>query len=139
MEAAHGGGLDEWSSMAIALLASAAGIAVAWARYGRAMRPAEVHGVPAGRPAAGGPIVALVKGKFYVDEAIEAVVLRPYRAICRFAGAFDERVVDALVNATGHAADIASQVARLSQTGYVRNYALVFFLGTVAVLLYVLR
>jgi NADH-quinone oxidoreductase subunit L len=143
---AHGAGgpLNEWTAMAAALLATAAGFAVAWARHRRvaekaaAPRRADAPVAP-GRHAAGATLVEVVRGKFYVDEAIEAVILRPYRALCRWAAAFDERIVDGLVNAFGAATDLASQVMRLAQTGYVRNYALIFFLGTVAILLYVLR
>jgi NADH-quinone oxidoreductase subunit L len=79
-----------------------------------------------------------VRGKFFVDEAIDAVVLRPYRWLCRWSDAFDQRVVDGLVNAAGFGADLAGEIGRLAQTGYVRNYALVFLLGTVLILFFVL-
>ena len=125
-------GLTEWDALAIALAVSLAGMVVAWAIYGRGRK------APAAAPAAG-PILRLIKGKFFVDEAIDALVLRPYRALCRLSAAFDETVVDGLVNGVGAAAELASQVGRYAQTGYVRNYALVFFLGTVAILYWVLR
>src|SRR5262249_9126389 len=88
---------------------------------------------------AGGGLLRLVRDKFYVDEIIEALVLKPYDAVCRFASAFDEFLVDGIVNAVGAAADLAGQMIRLTQTGYVRSYAFVFFLGTILVLLFVLR
>ena len=127
--AGHGDGmLSEWGAMALTLLASAAGIFWAWALFGRGPR---LEAAPSG-------LTSVVKGKFYVDEAIDALALRPYRAICRFSAAFDEKVVDGFVNGCGVAADLSSQVLRLAQTGYVRNYALAFFLGTVLILYYVL-
>jgi hypothetical protein len=46
--------------------------------------------------------------------------------------------VDGLVNAAGVAADITGQVIKLFQTGLVRNYALMFLLGVVAVLYYLI-
>ena len=63
----------------------------------------------------------------------------PYRALCRLSSAFDARIVDGLVNAAGFSTDMAGEVARLAQTGYVRNYALGFFAGAVVILWYVLR
>ena len=47
--------------------------------------------------------------------------------------------MDGVVNAAATATDLVSQVARLTQTGYVRNYALVFFLATIVILIYALR
>jgi NADH-quinone oxidoreductase subunit L len=50
--------------------------------------------------------------------------------------AFDKWVVDGLVNLSGIAADITGQFVKLFQTGLVRNYALMFLLGVVAILFY---
>jgi len=125
--------LSEGAALGIALLASVAGIAAAWSVYRRGP-------LPAGAGAAGPRGLArLVKDKFYGDEAIDALVLAPYRGLCRVAAAVDERIVDRLVNAVGAATDLASQMTRLAQTGYVRSYAFIFFLGTIVVLIFVLR
>ncbi len=128
--AGHGahGPLGEWTAMLIAMALSLAGIAIAWVLFGRGPREA----------AARSAVVRLVKGKFFVDELIDRLVLRPYRAACRLSSSFDDRVVDGLVNATGTATDLGSQIVRLAQTGYVRNYAFVFFLGVVVILVWVL-
>src|SRR5437773_3332218 len=75
--------LSEWSAMAIALLVSVAGIAAAWAMYGRRPLPA-----PAAAAEARG-FVRLIKEKFFVDEAIDALVLAPYRWLCRASAAVD--------------------------------------------------
>ncbi len=40
------------------------------------------------------------------------------------------------MNASGIVADMTGQLVKLFQTGYVRNYALMFLLGTVVVLFY---
>ncbi len=121
---------SEWGGLAIALLVSLAGIVFAWMLFGRGPRPAA-------EPTRG--LARAVKDKLYVDEIIESVVLKPYDALCRFASAFDEILVDGLVNAVGAATDLAGQMIRLTQTGYVRSYAFVFFLGTILVLLFLLR
>jgi hypothetical protein len=47
--------------------------------------------------------------------------------------------VDGAVNAVAFTADLGSSLLRLVQTGYVRNYALAFFAGTIVILWYVLR
>jgi NADH-quinone oxidoreductase subunit L len=122
---------SEPEALAIALAASLAGIAAACAVYRRGP-------LAAGAAGPRGP-VGLVKGKFYVDEAIDALVLAPYRGLCRVAAAVDEKIVDGLVNAVGAATDLGSQLARLAATGYVRSYAFIFFFGTILVLVFVLR
>jgi NADH-quinone oxidoreductase subunit L len=128
--AAHAAPLSEWAALAVTLVAAFAGLALGWRLYGRA---------PAARvEVADRGLTRLVRGKFYVDEAIDMVVLRPYGALCRFSSSFDAWVVDGLVNATGIGTDLAGEMARLMQTGYVRNYALAFFLGTVLILYFVL-
>ncbi len=125
-------GISEWGGMAAALLLSLAGIVLARVLFARGPMEARAPGGPS-------PLTRLVKRKFFVDEAIGAVVLRPYYALCRLWASFDEKVVDGVVNAAGTAADLTGQVARLLASGYVRNYALAFLLGTVVILYYVLR
>jgi NADH:ubiquinone oxidoreductase subunit 5 (subunit L)/multisubunit Na+/H+ antiporter MnhA subunit len=51
----------------------------------------------------------------------------------------DARIVDGAVNAVAFTTDLGSGMLRLVQTGYVRNYALAFFAGTIVILWYVLR
>ena len=65
-------------------------------------------------------------------------MLRPFYALSRWFRAFDRWVVDGLVNATGVTAEITGQVIKLFQTGLVRNYALMFLLGVVAILFYLM-
>jgi NADH-quinone oxidoreductase subunit L len=124
---------SEWTAVTITLLVSLAGIATAWLVYGRGPRRQEAMAAePAG-------LVRVVKDKLYVDEMVDAVVVRPYYGLCRLATAIDEKVVDGLVNAAATTTDLFSQMARLLQTGYVRNYALFFFLATILILMYAMR
>ncbi|HYV17477.1 MAG TPA: NADH-quinone oxidoreductase subunit L, partial [Verrucomicrobiae bacterium] len=120
--------LSEWAAMAVALLASLGGIAFGTMRYR--------HGPLPERASAG---VRLVRGKYFVDEAYDLLVLGPYRFLCKLGAAFDTRIVDGLVNAVGFVTDLTGELLRLAQTGYVRNYALGFFAGTILILYYVLR
>jgi len=126
--AGHAAPLGEFAAMLVALAVSAAGIALAVRMY---------RGGPL--PEGASALVRVVRDKYYVDELYDAVILGPYRALCRFASAFDARIVDGLVNAAGFTTDMAGEITRLAQTGYVRNYALAFFAGAVAILWYVLR
>jgi NADH-quinone oxidoreductase subunit L len=126
--AAHTAPLSEWGALLTALLVSIGGIAGAFSLYRRGPLPEGAN-----------PIVALVRNKYYVDELYDRIILSPYRALCRISSAFDERIVDGLVNATAFTADMTGEVMRLMQTGYVRNYALGFFAGAVVILYYVLR
>src|SRR6266581_875961 len=121
---------SEWSALAVTLLVSVAGIATAWTIYGRRALGAMA---PAAEPTG---LARVVRDKFYVDEAYEAILLRPYRGLCRAAAAIDEKLVDGLVNAAGAATDLASQMLRLAQTGYVQNYAFLFFFATILILIY---
>jgi NADH-quinone oxidoreductase subunit L len=128
-EAAGGSpALSEWAAMIVALLASAAGIALGYALYKNGPLPE--------RPSLG---VRLVRGKYFVDEAYDRFLIRPYRFLCRLGAAIDARIVDGLVNAVGFTTDLTGEMLRLAQTGYVRNYALGFFAGTILILYYVLR
>jgi NADH-quinone oxidoreductase subunit L len=121
--------ITEWGAMLITLLIAAGAILVAARLYRRGPLP---EGAPS-------RIVRGVRGKFYVDELYERVILAPYRALCRASAALDERVVDGLVNGAGLTIDLAGEVLRRLQTGYVRQYALGFFVGTVLILYFVLR
>jgi NADH-quinone oxidoreductase subunit L len=119
--------LGEMTAMLVALAAAAAGIAGAWALYGRG---------PLAESAS--PIARLLENAWYVDALYDRIILAPYRALCRFCAALDTRLVDGLVNATGFMTDMTGEIMRLTQTGYVRNYALGFFTGVVAILWYML-
>src|SRR6266704_1803165 len=78
---------SEWTALAVTLLVSVAGMATAWTMYGR--RPLKV--APTAEEPTG--LARVVRDKFYVDEAYEAIVLRPYYGLCRAAAAIDEKLV----------------------------------------------
>jgi NADH-quinone oxidoreductase subunit L len=48
--------------------------------------------------------------------------------------AFDDTVIDGLVNGAGRLVTASSQVLRRLQTGYVQNYALGVLAGAVAII-----
>jgi NADH-quinone oxidoreductase subunit L len=132
-EGQHGAGVHsagaELALIGLALAVAIAGILIALAVYrreGRAERLARRSG----------PIYTLLRNLYWVDELYDAVVIRPFYAASRFFAAFDRWVVDGTVNAFGIVTEITGHVVKLAQTGFVRNYALMFLVGVVAVLGY---
>ena len=118
----------ELGLMALAVVIALAGIGLAWLVYRRGEGRA-------GRLAArSGPVYVLLRNLYWVDELYDATIVRPFYAVSRYFNGFDRFVVDGLVNATAFAADLAGQAMKRFQTGLVRNYALMFLLGVVAIL-----
>ena len=154
---AHGGGL-ELGLMVLAVVVAAGGIAMALSVYRR-------EGV-AERVASGlGPVYALVRNLYWVDELYESVVIRPFYGLCRAARVLDVRIIDGAVNGArnatlglSHLANAndswivdgavnlvgttvrgASRVFRRLQTGAVQSYAAVMVFGVfVLMVLYTL-
>jgi NADH-quinone oxidoreductase subunit L len=84
------------------------------------------------------PQRAFLRRGWYVDDAY-AHTLVPAGLLGGRALAFgvDRRVIDGAVNAVGVLVERLSGVGRRVQTGLVRNYALAFLLGAVALFVYV--
>ncbi|HET9185082.1 MAG TPA: NADH-quinone oxidoreductase subunit L [Solirubrobacterales bacterium] len=77
--------------------------------------------------------------KWYFDEAIGFLVVRPALAIGRFANRVFERfVVDGLVTGTEGTVRGAGGVVRAVQNGFVRSYALLLIAGFAGLALYFL-
>ena len=75
---------------------------------------------------------------WYVDRGYDTVVIQPAKTGARItAFVIDKGIVDGAVNAVGGGVQRLARSGRLIQTGFVRTYALVLFLGTVAILAYV--
>ena len=77
--------------------------------------------------------------KWYFDEAIDVLVVRPALAVGRFANRVFERfVVDGIVNGTEETVRGTSGVIRSVQNGFVRSYALLLIAGFAGLALYFL-
>ena len=84
----------------------------------------------------------LLERKYYLDEIYDAVFVRPLDWVAGFAQRDVERpVIDAAVVDTGALARWSAGELSLTQSGYFRNYVLVFVVGVVsiAVVLLVVR
>ena len=126
---AAGHGL-ELQLMGLALAIALTSIGIAWFFYRRRTE------LPAKIASSFRPVYALWRNLYWVDELYELIVLKPFYAVSRFFAGFDRWIVDGLVNLTGILTDIVGQILKLFQTGYVRNYALLFLMGAVAILVY---
>lgn len=63
--------------------------------------------------------------------------MQPFRAFARFlARVFDPHGIDGVVNGLARTVGLSGEGLRLSQTGYLRSYTLVFLVGAVAVIGY---
>jgi NADH-quinone oxidoreductase subunit L len=145
-ELSHG---VELGLMALSLAAAVAGIALAVKWY--TGRPAPAHAATLSAeqvvvsPAAAafcekaGALGTLVKKKWLVDEGIEAGLLSPFRGIGRVLWkGMDALVIDGLANASAFLVELSGDLLRFFTTGNVRNYALGFTLGALALVAFVL-
>jgi NADH-quinone oxidoreductase subunit L len=74
----------------------------------------------------------LLLGKYYVDEAYNAVVVRPLvRGAELIYENFDLRVIDGALNGSAAAASSAGRGLNVLQSGLLRDYALAFLLGAI--------
>jgi len=72
------------------------------------------------------------------DWFYDRAVVRPYRAVARFLSeTFDAQGIDGiLVDGTGRLFGWLAQQFRLAQSGYIRNYTLVFLFGVIGLIGY---
>jgi NADH-quinone oxidoreductase subunit L len=123
----------EWLLMAVSVAVAASGLYVSYQWYARQ------GGRPAERLAAAMPgAYALVADKFRIDELYDVLFVRPFGWLARALWkVVDVLVIDGVLNASAFLVELAGDFLRFLQTGNVRNYALTFFLGLIALLLFV--
>jgi NADH-quinone oxidoreductase subunit L len=123
----------EWLLMGASVAVATAGLLLAWSWYVR-----QKGSVPA-RLAAGAPgLYALVSEKFRVDELYDLLFVRPFVFLARALWkVVDVLIIDGFLNAAAFLVELAGDALRFLQTGNVRNYALTFLIGLVALLLLV--
>jgi NADH-quinone oxidoreductase subunit L len=123
----------EWRGLAIGAAISLAGIGLAWVLW--VARP-ELPGLLRERLR---PVYLLFVNKWYFDEAIDFLIVRPALAVGRFANSTFERfVVDGLVTGTRETVGEAGAIVRVVQSGFVRSYALLLIAGFAGLALYFL-
>jgi NADH-quinone oxidoreductase subunit L len=131
-EAEHGG-VTALALAAVAVVAAAGGVFLAWLMYGRRPVDAAAIGVPRT------VLHKLLLNKYYVDEIYDALIVQPiYRLSLWLARVFDPRGIDGLVNGLAEMFLGWARGLRRLQTGFVMNYALTMLVGAVAVIAFLL-
>jgi NADH-quinone oxidoreductase subunit L len=87
-----------------------------------------------------GAAYALFKNKWWFDELIDAIVVRPFAAFGRFGQATFERVFvnGTLVGGTTGIVRVGSAAVRAIQSGFLRAYAALMLLALAGLALYFL-
>jgi NADH-quinone oxidoreductase subunit L len=122
-----------WIGLGIGAVTSLAGIGVA-------------HYLYVANPEAPGRLQSRLAGlhrflydKWYFDEAIDVLVVRPALAVGRFANrTFERVVVDGIVSGTADTVRGAGGIVRVVQSGFIRSYALLLLAGFAGLALYFL-
>jgi NADH-quinone oxidoreductase subunit L len=124
----------EWLLIGASVAVAVVGILVAWNWY------AKRAGQPAARLAASFPaLYRLVAEKFRIDGLYDALLVRPFVWLARTLWkVVDVLVIDGVLVGGAFVVELVGDVLRFLQTGNVRNYALTFLIGIVALLLIVL-
>ena len=111
----------------LAMFAVAIGISIAFAKYGRKT-------IPASAPTDVTVWTKVARRDLLQDDFNESVFMRPGQSLTRVLAFLDKRVVDGAVSGVGAMTLRLAGDLRKTQTGYVRSYALLILLGTVAIL-----
>jgi NADH-quinone oxidoreductase subunit L len=81
------------------------------------------------------PMATAAQRGWYVDRAYDVVIVQPAKTFARLTSdVFDALVIDGAVNGIAGLVKRSAAEGKLIQTGFVRTYALVLFLGAVLVL-----
>lgn len=80
-----------------------------------------------------GPVYRMLYNKYYIDELYLWFNHKLVDGTARLFYLFDIYVVDGIVNGIGAFARLSGDGLRVFQTGRLQNYALIFFLGVLAV------
>jgi len=123
----------EWIGLGVGSLVAVFGIFVTWFVYWA--QPT----APAYLRERFSAVHTLLVNKWYFDEAIDLLAVRPVLAIGRFADrTFERLVVDGVVTVAVDAARGAGGAVRGAQSGFVRSYALLLVAGFAGLGLYFL-
>jgi NADH-quinone oxidoreductase subunit L len=135
-ESLHPSDATTYIGLAIGAVLSISGIALAYALY---VKDPERRRVTAWRERFSG-LHSFLFHKWYFDELIDTVVVRPFAFFGRFARDVFERVFvnGVLVGGPAGAVRAASAAVRAIQSGFLRHYAALLLLGITALGLYFL-
>ncbi|HUR79658.1 MAG TPA: NADH-quinone oxidoreductase subunit L [Thermoanaerobaculia bacterium] len=78
-----------------------------------------------------------IENKWYVDELYNAIVVRPLAGLSRFFWKGVDALIDGLAAMLGYVVRGFGEIMRFFQTGNVRNYALMFFVGVLVFIAFI--
>jgi NADH-quinone oxidoreductase subunit L len=123
----------EWFLIGLSVAVAVTGILLALRWYAK-----ENGRVPARIARSMPGVYALVADKFRIDELYDILFVRTYEWLARTLWkVVDVLIIDGVLNAAAFLIELTGDFLRFLQTGNVRNYALTFLLGLVALLLFV--
>ncbi len=116
----------EWILILISVVVALTGIYIAFSFYIR--NPKIPHRLVAKFP----KVYTLISNKYYVDEIYNGLFVNPVVKGSELVYEnFDLSVIDATVNKTGSTTNSIGKALSYIQTGLIKDYALVFFIGAV--------
>ena len=80
----------------------------------------------------------ILQTAYAADDVVDTIVVRPSRVLADAAATVDTRGIDGAVNGVAALAQGGGERLRATQTGYVRNYALLVAAGTAASLVWII-
>ncbi len=130
----HTPAISEALTSALVFALVLAGAAVAWWRYAT---PQALRDAPERLEGEARRMPALLTNRFYVDDAIELIFVRPAQRLGSFFGSFfDPHVIDGAVRDVAFWAQWLGTLVRSFQTGLVRAYALILVFGAACFIAY---
>jgi NADH-quinone oxidoreductase subunit L len=78
-----------------------------------------------------------LENKWYVDELYAKIIVGPLMAISRFLWKGIDAIIDGIAAMLGYIVRAFGDILRFFQTGNVRNYALMFFIGVIVFLVFI--
>ena len=82
-----------------------------------------------------GDFYDVLLNKYYIDEIYRAIIVKPFEYVSdRYLWrGFDEIIIDGSVNGTGKLVRFFGKMMRRIQTGFVQNYVLIFVIGIIVI------
>ena len=116
----------EWLLMGISVMFAIVGFLFARAKFKDRGLETDEQWIAA-RPA----LMTTLGNKYYVDEIYGATIVRPLYLISIFSWRIIDAMIDGILTLTGYIVAGVGDLLRFFQTGNVRNYALMLFLGVI--------
>jgi len=117
---------NEYMLMGVAVVVAAIGTWLAYIRFYKRGLEADAQF------ASNAPGLArAIENKWYVDEFYGAVIVRPLERLSVFFWKFVDAIIDGIAAMLGYIVQGFGDLLRFFQTGNVRNYALMLFLGVI--------